>query len=130
MLDSEITKKLLPTNDVRVGDSLAFAPELQFNANARYNWTMANGMDAHVMYNIAYSDESYSDIIRINRDRVNSWTMMGLTAGVETDTWKATAYVENLTDERAELSRNYVNDRERATYARPRTIGLRVSYKF
>ena len=130
LLDSEITKKLLPTNDVRVGDSLAFAPELQFNANARYNWTMANGMDAHVMYNIAYSDESYSDIIRINRDRVNSWTMMGLTAGVETDTWKATAYVENLTDERAELSRNYVNDRERATYARPRTIGLRVSYKF
>ncbi len=130
LLDSEITKKLLPTNDVRVGDSLAFAPEVQFNANARYNWTTAGGMDAHVMYNIAYSDESYSDIITINRDRLNSWTMMGITAGVETDTWAATAYVENLTDERAELSRNYVNDRERATYARPRTIGLRLSYKF
>ena len=130
LLDSEITKTLLPTNDVRVGDSLAFAPELQANANARYNWTTGGGLDAHFMYSIAYSDQSYSDIIRINRDRVESWYMMGVTAGVETDKWVATAYVDNLTDQRAELSRNYVNDRERATYARPRTVGLRLTYKF
>ena len=120
----------MDTNDVRVGDSLAFAPELQFNANARYNWTTAGGLDAHLMYNIAYSDESYSDIIIINRDRVDSWTMMGASVGVSSDNWDATFYVENLTDERAELSRNYVNDRSRATYARPRTVGVRLGYKF
>ena len=65
LLDTEVTDKLIPTNDVRVGDSLAFAPELQFNANARYDWNLANGWGAHVMYNIAHSDESYSDIIII-----------------------------------------------------------------
>ena len=130
VLDTEITEKLVDTNDVRVGDSLAFAPELQFNANARYNWTTAGGLDAHLMYNIAYSDESYSDIIIINRDRVDSWTMMGASVGVSSDNWDATFYVENLTDERAELSRNYVNDRSRATYARPRTVGVRLGYKF
>lgn len=130
LLDTEITEVLTPTDDVRKGDSLAFAPEVQFNANARYHWPLSGGLDAQVMYNIAYSDESYSDIIRINRDLIQSWTMMGVSAGVTSDNWGATLYVDNLTDERAELSRNYVNDRPRATYARPRTMGLRLSYKF
>ncbi len=130
LLDTEITDVLTPTDDVQKGDSLAFAPEVQFNANARYNWTLSSGLDAHVMYNIAYSDESYSDIIRINRDRIDSWTMMGASAGISSESWGLTAYVDNLTDERAELSRNFVNDRQRVTYARPRTAGLRLSYKF
>jgi outer membrane receptor protein involved in Fe transport len=130
LLDTEITDKLIPTNDVREGDSLAFAPEVQMNANARYEWGLSNGWNAHVMYNIAYSDESYSDIIVINRDRVKGWTMMGLSGGVSTDGWDATVYVDNLADKRAELSRSYVNDRPRATYSRPRTIGMRLNYKF
>lgn len=130
LLDTEITEVLTPTDDVRKGDSLAFAPELQFNANARYDWTLSNGWDANAMVHVAYSDQSYSDIIIINRDRIDSWAMMGVSAGVSTESWDATVYVDNLTDERAELSRNYVNDRQRATYARPRTMGLRVSYKF
>lgn len=130
LLDTEITEVLTPTDDVRKGDSLAFAPEVQFNANARYDWTLSNGWDANAMVHVAYSDQSYSDIIIINRDLIDSWAMMGVSAGVSTASWDATVYVENLTDERAELSRNYVNDRQRATYARPRTMGLRLSYKF
>jgi iron complex outermembrane receptor protein len=55
---------------------------------------------------------------------------MGLTAGVTTDTWGAELYIDNLTDERAELSRNYINDRERVSYARPRTMGVRMTYNF
>ena len=130
LLDTEITEVLTPTDDVRKGDSLAFAPEVQFNANARYDWTLSNGWDANAMVHVAYSDQSYSDIIIINRDLIDSWAMMGVSAGVSTESWDATVYVDNLTDERAELSRNYVNDRQRATYARPRTMGLRLSYKF
>jgi outer membrane receptor protein involved in Fe transport len=130
LLDTEITEVLTPTDDVRKGDSLAFAPEQQFNANARYTWGISNGLDGHLMANIAYSSESYSDIITINRDRIQSWTMLGVSAGVSNQDWDATLYVDNLTDERAELARNYVNDRPRATYARPRTMGLRLSYNF
>jgi len=129
ILDTEITQVLVPTDDVRKGDSLAFAPELQANLTARYEWPFG-AYTAHVMANLSYSDESYSDIIRINRDRLNSWTMLGLTAGLSAQDWTATAFVENVTDERAEISRNFVGDRERVNYARPRTMGLRVSYNF
>ena len=87
-------------------------------------------MTAHIMPHMAHSDESYSDIIRINRDRIRSWTMVGLTAGVTSDTWGAELYIDNMTDERAELSRNYINDRERISYSAPRTVGMRMTYSF
>lgn len=129
-LDTEITEVLTPTNDVRAGDELAFAPSVQANVLARYQWNLSGDKVAHVMPHLAYSDESFSDIISINRSRIDSWTMLGLTAGVSTDKWTAELYVDNLTDERAELARNFVNDRHRVSYARPRTVGMRLSYNF
>ena len=130
LLDTEITEVLLPTSDVREGDPLAYAPEVQVNLQARYEWSLDNGMTAHVMPHISYSDESYSDIIRMNRDRIDSWTMAGITVGVTTDTWNAEIFVDNLADERAEVSRNFVFDVQRVSYSRPRTMGLRMSYNF
>lgn len=129
-LDTEITNVITPTGDVKKGDSLAFAPSFQANLSARYEWNIGGDMIAHVMPHLAHSAESYSDIITINRDRIAGWTMMGITAGVSTNEWTAEAYVDNLTDNRAELSRNYVNDRERVAYSRPRTAGVRVTYNF
>jgi iron complex outermembrane recepter protein len=130
ILDTEITKALTTSKDVVAGDSLAFAPERQANVQARYEWQTDSGLRAHIMPHLAHSASSYSDIIRINRDRIAGWTMLGLTAGVTSDTWGAELYIDNLTDERAELSRNFINDRERVSYARPRTMGVRMSYNF
>jgi outer membrane receptor protein involved in Fe transport len=129
-LDTEITKVLTPTNDVREGDELAFAPEFQGNLSARYEWPMESGLTGHFMPHIAYSAESFSDVITINRDEIDSWVMVGLTAGVSGDNWTAELYADNLFDEQAELSRNFVFDVQRVTYARPTTVGMRVSYDF
>lgn len=129
-LNTEITKVLTPTNDVVVGDELAFAPSFQANLSARYEWNTRGGLLAHVMPHMSHSQESYSDIITINRARLDSWTMLGITAGVTNDTWSAELYVDNLTDERAELSNNFVNDRFRVSYARPRTAGVRFTYNY
>lgn len=129
-LDTEITTVLTPTNDVRAGDELAFAPGFQANLLARYEWSVGGSKIAHVMPHIAHSDDSFSDIITINRSRIESWTMLGVTAGITDDEWSAELYIDNLTDERAELSRNFVNDRHRVSYARPRTAGVRFTYNF
>ncbi|MCY4256422.1 MAG: TonB-dependent receptor [Gammaproteobacteria bacterium] len=130
-LDSEITRKITPTNDVRVGDELAFAPSTQGNLRARYEWNLMTGrLTAHIMPMISWSADSYSDIITINRDRIEGWTMLGLTAGVASGRWSVTLYGSNLTDKRAEVARSFLNDVERVTYAQPRTFGLRASLDF
>ncbi|MFO7550240.1 MAG: TonB-dependent receptor [Haliea sp.] len=129
-LDTEITDVLTPTDDVRKGDELAFAPEFQGNLRARYEWELSSGYRAHVMPHVAYSESSYSDIITINRAELDSWVLVGFTAGVSTLDWTAELYVDNLFDEQAELANNFVYDRERVTLARPRTAGIRLSYDF
>jgi outer membrane receptor protein involved in Fe transport len=130
-LDTEITEVLTPTNDVIKGDELAYAPKFQGNLRARYEWDYGDtNLIAHIMPNISWSSEAYSDIITINRDRVGSWTMMGISAGVSSDTWSAELFVTNLTDQRAEMARNFVFDVTSVTYAQPRTIGVRLNFDF
>jgi iron complex outermembrane receptor protein len=130
-LDTEITKVITPTNDVQAGDELAFAPEFQGTLRARYEWDVFSaGWVAHVMPMVSWSSESFSDIILINRDKIDSWTMWGLTAGVANEKWSFELFGNNLTDERAEVARNFVFDRQRVTYAPPRTIGVRASLNF
>lgn len=130
LLDTEITDVLLPTDDVVKGDDLAFAPEFKGNLQARYQWDLSDGMQAHVMGNAAYSDTSYTDIITINRLELDSWFLLGATAGVSTEEWTAEVYADNLTDESAELSGGFGYDVERITVARPLTIGVRFSLNF
>jgi len=129
-LDTEITRVITPTDDVRLGDPLAFAPEFQLNLRARYEWDLGGGRVAHIMPHVTHSDEAYSDIITINRDRMSDWTMWGVTGGVSVEQWSAEFFIDNLTDERAELARSFGFDRQRVTYARPFTAGMRLRYDF
>lgn len=131
MLDSEITQVLTPTNDVQNGDELSYAPDFQGTLRARYEWDfMGTDMVAHVMPVLTFSSGAYSDIITINRDEIDDWTMLGLTAGVSGERWAAEVYADNLTDERAEVARDFVFDRQRVTYSRPRTFGVRLNIDF
>ena len=95
------------------GDELAFAPELQLNLQARYEWELSSGQTAHVMPHISYSDEAATDIVTPNRTMLDSWTLVGVTAGVTNDQWSAELYIDNLTDERAEVSGNATYNRDR-----------------
>ncbi len=130
ILDTEITKVLTPTNDVRDGDELAYAPEFQGNMRARYEWFLNGGRTLHLMPHVSFSSEAQSDVVVINNSEMDSWVLVGLTFGLSADQWSAEFFVDNLFDEEAELSRNFVFDRERVTHARPRTFGLRASFEF
>ncbi len=129
-LDTEITEVLTPTNDVRKGDELAFAPKFQGTLRARYEWQMDTALTAHIMPNVSWSSESFSDIVTINRDEIDSWFMASISAGVRADTWSAELFINNLTDERAEVARNFVFDRTQVTYAQPLTFGVRAGFYF
>ena len=130
MLDSEVTKNKLGTTDIKKGDALPYAPELQYNVSARYEWLTESGLTAHIMPTLTYSDEKYSDLITINRTLVQDYTLINLSAGVTAENWGVEVYADNVTDERAEQARNYVNHQDRATIVRPLTIGIRLSQDF
>ncbi|WP_339739494.1 TonB-dependent receptor [uncultured Maricaulis sp.] len=130
MLDTEITEVLTPTDDVLVGSELAFAPGFQGNIRARYEWELDNGLTAHVMPQLIYSGDSVSDVIEINKIDLDAYTMASFSTGLTSDGWSIEAFVNNLTDERAQLSNNFVYDRERVTIARPRTWGMRVRVQY
>lgn len=129
-LDTEITDVLTPTNDVIKGEELAFAPDYQGNIRARYEWDLDNGMIAHVMPQIVFSGSSWSDIIEINKIGLDSYVTGNLSFGVSKDNWMGELYVNNINDERAELSNNFVFDRERTTVMRPLTVGVRFQVDF
>ncbi|MEL6258379.1 MAG: TonB-dependent receptor, partial [Pseudomonadota bacterium] len=130
VLDTEITDVLTPTGDVIEGTGLAFAPSFQGNLRARYEWDVSSDLTAHVMPQIVYSASSFSDIIEINKVELDSYTLFGLSAGVAKDQWSFEVFAENLGDERAEISNNFVFDRERTTIVRPRTFGMRVAFDY
>ena len=129
-LDTEITKVSIPTDDVRVGDSLSFAPKYQFNVRARYEWDTSSGLTAHVMPQLVHSAESFSDIIVKNRDEIQGWTKLSMSAGLTGDTWSGELFVDNILDEKIELNRQHINDVSRVSYARPLNAGARVTVKF
>ncbi|GAA4050925.1 TonB-dependent receptor [Parerythrobacter jejuensis] len=129
-LDTEIKDVLTPTTDVIVGDNLAYAPSFQGNMRVRYEWDGANDLRFHIQPQMVHSSSKFTDIITINRLKLDGYTTFSLSAGVKKDEWSVELFGENLTDERAQIAGNFINDRPRITTNRPLTGGIRFSYDF
>ena len=130
LLDTELTRKLVPTDDVVVGSDMAFAPGMQFNLRARQEWGMSNGNIGHAQVQLTHSDDSYSDIMEPNKALQNSYTTVDVRFGMSNDEMTAELYIDNVTDERAEISNTFVFDRQRVSYIRPTTVGIRYKKNF
>ncbi len=130
ILDTEITEVLIPTTDVIEGEELAYAPGFQGNIRARYEWDLSDSLEAYIQPQFSYSASKNTDIIEINKIRLDSYTLFDLSVGVVADQWRFEIFGDNLTDERAEVSGIFGNDRERIITNRPRTIGARVSFNY
>ena len=133
ILDTEVTEILLGADQgtpsitiAPVGSDLAFAPNFQGNIRARYEWPeLASGHAPYAQANASFSTSSFSDLTLINRARQDGYFLAGAAAGFTKDNWGLEFYVENLTDERAQIANNFVFNRERITINRPRTWGMR-----
>ena len=130
ILHTEITKSLVPTADVVVGSDLAFAPGFQANFTARKEWGTSSGNTGHWQAQFNHSRASDSDIMEPNRATQASYFLANIRAGVSNDSWTAEMYIDNITDERAEISNTFVFDRQRVAVIRPLNIGLRYKLKF
>jgi len=130
VLDTEITEILIPTNDVLVGSDLAYAPPFQGNLRARYEWDLSDTLEAFIQPQITYSDSKFTDVVEINKLELDSYTVADLSVGVKAEQWRVEIFGENLTDERAQISGNFGNDRARLVVNRPLTVGVRVGFDY
>ncbi len=114
------------------GSELALVPELQANARARYTWQVdSDYVDyAHWQVGARYASESWSSLVAEERRRQDSYAIADLSVGVSKDAWSLSLFANTVTDERAQLFINTQDDIERVTTNRPRTIGLKLSYRY
>ena len=129
-LNTEITDALIPTGDIVPGQELAFAPEMQGNIRVKKEFPAINNNTGYVSAQLTFSEESFSDVMGPNRAPQDSYSMLDLKAGITNDEFTAEIYINNATDERAEISNTFVFDRQRVAYIRPTTIGIRVKKNF
>jgi outer membrane receptor protein involved in Fe transport len=121
----------------QLGDPLAGAPLFQANLRARYEFTVGD-YTPFVQVGAVHQGSSFSSTDQLTKDLqgnsiayVNpAYTEYEASVGISRDAWMVQAYGQNLTDERAELYSNYRQWYKAVTVDRPRTLGVRFSYKF
>ncbi|HYK99749.1 MAG TPA: TonB-dependent receptor [Steroidobacteraceae bacterium] len=120
----------------QLGAPLAQSPPFEGNLRARYDWRVRD-YDAFVQVGTTHQAHSYATT---NPQQTTfqgvptnfndpSFTTYDASAGVGSGPWLAQLYAENLTDTRAILYSSYAEFVKMNTVNRPRTVGVRVSYK-
>ncbi len=119
------------------GTALPNVPDFKGNLTSRYN-VVIGGYNSFAQIVYSYVGETYSDIYKYKtsdvnldlRDVNNSYSIVNLSAGIDMDGWGVNMYVDNLTDERAQLSRGGASYDSTVTVNRPRNVGIRFHMLF
>lgn len=120
------------------GTEMPFVPELQYSAIGRYEIPDAR-WPGYVQAAVAYTGDSWSNLEIDLRQKQSAYTIVNLAAGVARDNWSLDLFIDNATDERAELVRygvgyldpfNAIVQDSEVSVNRPRTWGVRYSMRF
>jgi iron complex outermembrane receptor protein len=158
-LESDITYLLTPdwtvtaafnfnqaelANDLLVGSNLSpegtelpNVPEFKGNITSRYHFFIGD-YASFAQIVVSHVGESYSDIYKyktsdltVDKREINdSYNIVNLSAGINMDGWGINFYVNNLTDERAQLSRGGASWDTTVTTNRPRNMGIKYHMLF
>ena len=129
--DTELTD--VPANIVGLeseGSPLALAPELQYVLRGRYDWALSENSGAFAQLVYQYTDDQISSIVPGASFNMDSYSTWDASLGYSRDNWTITLFGQNLSDERADLFISNEDDIVKTTPNRPRTYGLRLSYRY
>jgi iron complex outermembrane recepter protein len=131
------TGQLLPNPVGNLGTPLAGAPPFEGNVRVRYEFAW-NGYEAFVQSTAVHQSHSLATTNVLTPDvqgNSTAYELPGFTTydgavGIGKDGWLVQLVGANLSDTRAQLFANYAQWYKAVTVSRPRTVGLRFSYKF
>jgi outer membrane receptor protein involved in Fe transport len=113
----------------QTGSPLAQSPPFQASLRARYE-TEFGDYKAFCQIGGTHQAHSLSATGSIQAFDQKGFSTYDASTGVAKDAWSAQIYLQNLTDTRANLFENGNQFVTAETINRPRTGGLRISYKF
>jgi outer membrane receptor protein involved in Fe transport len=142
--DAHLTEDAPPAVGGKDGDPLPRAPKFNTTFTADYEWTLADGYDAFAGATLQYNDKqsgNYTTGFSFRQLVLPSYTIMNLRAGVKTDRYTLSAYVNNLGDKTGYVAIGRHNSKAGgagapvnagfiASAIAPRTIGVNVSASF
>jgi outer membrane receptor protein involved in Fe transport len=119
------------------GSPLAQSPPFQGNLRVRYERPLGS-YDAFAQIGAQHTAHSYASVDTETKDlsgkSVNydqaPYSTYDASLGVHKDAWSLELFGQNLTDERAQLYKNFKDWIVLTTVNRPRVIGVNASYKF
>jgi iron complex outermembrane recepter protein len=121
----------------QLGQPLALSPPFEGNLRARYDFRLGD-YEAFLQIGATHQAHSYATTnpqqttlqgVPTNFDDPG-FTTYDAWAGIATGSWSTQLYAENFTDTRAILSASYAEFVKMNTVNRPRTLGVRFSYRF
>jgi iron complex outermembrane receptor protein len=120
-----------------LGSPLAQSPPFEGNVRARYEFSI-DEYQAFWQVGANHQGGSYATTNRLSTTLQGEsvafydpgFTTYAASAGISKDAWALSLYGENLSDTRATLYSSYAEYVKMNTINRPRTVGLRFSYKF
>lgn len=114
-----------------VGSELPLVPTWQGALRGRYEWFLDGAWAnyAFVQGAVRYASSSFSSLVLEERVKQDSYVIGDVSAGFSRGAWSLELYVDNISDERADLFINNQDNFDRITTNRPRTVGMRLNYR-
>lgn len=121
-----------PFLEARKGDRLPGSPDLQISLSGDYFWPLANGNQAFIRVDAQYIGEIIGSFTLGDARTVSgNYGLANLRVGMQSDRYEWSFFADNLTDNRALVFSNGVDDEFRTTIMlQPRTLGLQFRSRF
>ena len=116
------------------GRRLAHTPEWAWTLGLRYDKAITGNRDVYGQATWSYTDERWNLLARQSEQEpvlLDAYSLLNLRAGINfrDGAWGAELFVNNATDERAEIFQNSGYYDPRITTNQPRTFGVRVRFR-
>ena len=120
------------------GDRLPGVPRFNFSASTQYVFPLGSaGLDGFARLDYSYTGDSsttFNELSTANgmpsHFNPQSYSLLNLRLGVQNERWSTALFVDNLTDERAQMLIDNSAVAQRITRNRPRTVGVNVRFNF
>ena len=124
--NAEFTESVEGIN-ISDGDKIPNVPEMTVSLSGTYRWKVGGDLSGFAYAGAQYADER-TDTINFALPG-DATTRVDARIGVESDSWKAYLFAENLTNEDGAITPLLLGPQGPATRMRPATFGLQVGFQ-